>query len=129
MLQPCLSQKPSQYFLCGKVLPCDLCSMRTGAVVVSLNQAHGVGSLFDSVEGVEAGAKWKYVTETCILLHDRSASREVARSAIAEPATPQADVHVFCYRELSPRASHIVTVPPRIDRDGERAMSVGTCSC
>src|SRR5262249_17825389 len=49
-----------------------------------------------------------------------STGRQIARGAVAEPATAQADVHVFGYRKFPPRATQIVSVAPGVSRDRER---------
>src|SRR5687768_15920627 len=91
-------------------------------LIVGLDRVERTQDLVHRVEAEEPLAGGQELAEPCLLRNDRSAGREVADAAVAEPARARAHVLVPRNGELAARALDIVSIAAHVPRD---LLSIG----
>ena len=99
-----------QYDTVAEGLPCDLRGCSAMHRVVCIDSIEAVGGFLHGRKGQNASAGRKPIREACVLQYHRQARRQIANTAVTEPAAPRFDVSVFGSAEFTSRADNVVPV-------------------
>src|SRR5712692_4369699 len=91
-----------QYSLRPEVFFCDRPSRAAMPLVVGIDGVKSRENIVHGVEGEQAFPRGKYPAEACVLRDHGWACGQVARTALAEPATVEASDLILCDGKFAP---------------------------